>query len=65
MYTIIFSLDLQVEGNVKTDGSIHQTSNYARYKRSYLPLKTGEAHAQLNVPTKTIEMEVGDIFLLL
>jgi len=52
------SLDLKVEGNVKYDGNIFQTNNYAKYKRSYLPLTTAEAHGKLFVSDRSLELEV-------
>ncbi|KAF4531743.1 hypothetical protein B566_EDAN015189 [Ephemera danica] len=51
------SLDMMVEGNIKGDGQLYQTLNYARYKRSYLPLQTGRAYAKLNIPEKSLEVE--------
>jgi hypothetical protein len=60
----ICSLDLKVEGNVKYDGNIFQTNNYARYRRSYLPLSTGEAHGKLFVSDRSLELEVKFTFFV-
>ncbi|CAB3385673.1 Hypothetical predicted protein [Cloeon dipterum] len=51
------TFDLKVESNIKYDGKVFQTSNYASYMRSYLPLSTGEAHAKLNITERSIELE--------
>ncbi|XP_069692884.1 uncharacterized protein Apoltp isoform X2 [Periplaneta americana] len=50
-------LDLKVQGQMKVDGKIYETSNEASYKRSYLPLQTGNLKGRLNTIIKEVELE--------
>jgi len=50
-------LDLKVKGQVKLDGKIYETNNEASYKRSYLPLQTGNLKGRVNSVLKEVEFE--------
>jgi hypothetical protein len=54
-------LDFKVEGNIKYDGNVFQTNNYASYKRSYIPQTNAEAHAKLLLSERSLELEVTDV----
>jgi hypothetical protein len=47
-----------VQGQVKLDGKIYETNNEASYKRSYLPLQTGNIKGRVNSIIKEVEFEV-------
>ena len=40
------------------DGKIYETNNEASYKRSYLPLQTGNLKGRVNSIIKEVEFEV-------
>ncbi|PSN49824.1 hypothetical protein C0J52_08839 [Blattella germanica] len=50
-------LDLKVQGQVKVDGKVYETNNVGSYKRSYLPLQTGNLKGRLNTVLKEVEYE--------
>jgi len=54
----LYRLDLKVKGQVKLDGKIYETNNEASYKRSYLPLQTGNLKGRVNSVLKEVEFEV-------
>jgi hypothetical protein len=61
MTIILFSLyrlDLKVQGQVKLDGKIYETNNEGSYKRSYLPLQTGNLKGRVDSLLKEVEFEV-------
>jgi hypothetical protein len=47
-----------VQGQVKLAGKIYETNNEASYKRSYLPLQTGNLRGKVNRIIKEVEFEV-------
>lgn len=47
-----------MQGQVKLDGKIYETNNEASYKRSFLPLQTGNLKGRVNSIIKEIEFEV-------
>lgn len=57
----LYRLDLKVKGQVKLDGKIYETNNEASYKRSYLPLQTGNLKGRVNSVLKEVEFEVKNI----
>ncbi|XP_049847119.1 uncharacterized protein LOC126299332 [Schistocerca gregaria] len=51
------SLDLKMKGGMWTGDSIYSTNNIVSYRRSYLPLQTGELKAMYNSAKKEIHLE--------
>jgi hypothetical protein len=47
-----------VQGQIELDGKIYETNNEASYKRSYLPLQTGNLKGRVNSIIKEVEFEV-------